>query len=71
MNAPPVTCQDLAREAQELLSQGHGSAARLLYNRVAETCLHSRHHCIRHDTCRVAVEQLGRQLQEPPVESRL
>jgi hypothetical protein len=30
MNTPPVTCKDLAREAQELLSQGHGSAARFL-----------------------------------------
>jgi hypothetical protein len=65
MQNAPVTCEDLAREAQNLLANGHGHAARLLFNRLAETCLNGRHPCPRHDTCQVAAESLAGSLHTP------
>lgn len=45
MSKVPVTCGDPGREAPDLLADGHGHVARLLFDRPAETCLNPRHSC--------------------------
>jgi hypothetical protein len=65
MSKAPVTCDDLGREAQGLLADGHGHVARLLVDRLAETCLNARDLCPRHDTCQMAVARLAKSLHTP------
>ncbi|MBK1698496.1 hypothetical protein CKO21_14705 [Rhodovibrio salinarum] len=56
------TCTYLFVEAERLLDEGQVAAARLLFNRVADTCLFERHPCPRAGTCRTAADRVARRL---------
>ena len=58
----PQTCEYLMVEAERLLDEGQTDAGRLIFNRVAETCLVGRHPCPRGGACRVAAERVARRL---------
>jgi len=52
-------------EAERLLDEGQTEAGRLLFNRVAETCLLGRQPCPRGGPCRAAAQRVGRRLGTP------
>ncbi|MBK1668526.1 hypothetical protein CKO28_10830 [Rhodovibrio sodomensis] len=58
----PKTCEYLMAEAERLLDEGQADAGRLIFNRVAETCLVGRHPCPRGGPCRIAAERVARRL---------
>ena len=58
----PQTCEYLLAEAERLLDEGQTDAGRLIFNRVAETCLFGRHPCPRGGACRIAAERVVRRL---------
>mgnify|MGYP006279128661 FL=1 len=58
------TCEYLMIEAERLLDEGQVDAGRLIFNRVAETCLVGRHPCPRGGACRVAAARVARRLGE-------
>jgi hypothetical protein len=49
-------------EAERLLDEGQTDAGRLIFNRVAETCLIGRHPCPRGGACRIAAERVAQRL---------
>jgi hypothetical protein len=62
--AAPHTCEDLLAEAERLLDEGQSGAARIIFNRVAETCIHGRHPCPENGLCRLAAERVARRLHD-------
>ena len=60
----PLNCAYLMDEAERLLDEGQTEAARLIFNRVAETCLFGRQPCPRNGACRIAAERVARRLGE-------
>ena len=60
----PYSCADLMEEAVRLLDEVYSGAARLIFNRVVETCLDDRQQCPAHRSCRLAVERVGHRLSE-------
>ena len=58
----PQTCEYLMVEADRLLDEGYTEAGRLIFNRVAETCLIGRQPCPRGGACRAAAQRVARRL---------
>jgi hypothetical protein len=58
----PRTCEDLLVEAERLLDEEHAAPARLIFNRVAETCIYGRQPCPENGSCRAAAQRLARRL---------
>lgn len=56
------TCEYLMVEAERLLDEGQVDAGRLIFNRVAETCLVGRQPCPAGGACRAAAERVARRL---------
>jgi hypothetical protein len=49
-------------EADRLLDEGYTEAGRLIFNRVAETCLIGRQPCPRGGACRAAAQRVAQRL---------
>jgi hypothetical protein len=62
--AVPHTCEDVLAEAERLLDEGQSGAARVIFNRVAETCIHGRQPCPENGSCRRAADRVARRLRD-------